>query len=145
MNLAELLTRSDQPALRLDDTLLTHADLDDASARAAAYLKARDIKPGDRVGLMAPNVPEFAIAYYGILRAGAIVVPMNPLLKEREVTHYLVDSGAQVVLNHHTDYAGYEPDYGVEDRDPDDTAVLLYTSGTTGAPKGAQLTHANLI
>ena len=145
MNLAELLTRSDRPAIRHDDVTLTHAELDDASARAAAFLKARGILPGDRVGLMAPNVPEFAIAYYGILRAGAVVVPMNPLLKEREVTHYLVDSGAQLVLNPYTDYSDHEPDYGVEDRDPSDTAVLLYTSGTTGLPKGAQLTHTNLI
>ncbi len=145
MNLAELLTRSDKPALRCEDTVLTHAELDDAAARAAAFLKARGIAPGDRVGLMAGNVPEFAIAYFGILRTGAVVVPMNPLLKEREVTHYLVDSGAQLVLNAHTDYSQHEPDYEIADRAPDDTAVLLYTSGTTGAPKGAQLTHANLI
>ena len=53
-------------------------------------------RPGDRVGLMMPNVPEFAMAYYGILRAGAVVVPMNTLLKEREVAFYLSDSGARL-------------------------------------------------
>jgi long-chain acyl-CoA synthetase len=145
MNLFQLLTRSEHPAIRQDDRLLTYADLDDASARAAALLKDRGVEPGDRVGLMCPNVPEFAIFYYGALRAGAVVVPMNPLLKEREVEHYVSDSGAKLVLHPDTDYAGYEPDYDVAEREPDDTAVLLYTSGTTGKPKGAQLTHQNLI
>jgi len=145
MNLAQLLTRSDHVAIRLDDFTLTHAELDDESARTAAYLKANGITPGDRVGLKCPNVPEFAIHYFGALRAGATVVPMNPLLKEREVEHYLTDSRAKLVLTQDTPYAEHEPDYGIEDRDPGDTAVLLYTSGTTGLPKGAQLTHANLI
>ena len=103
----------------------------------SALLKSKGVEPGDRVGLMAPNVPEFAIAYYGALRAGAVVVPMNPLLKEREVDHYLTDSGAKIVLSPDTDYTTFEPDYDVADREPNDTAVLLYTSGTTGAPKGA--------
>ena len=145
MNLAELLTRSDRVAIRLDDRTLTYAELDDAAARMSALLKSKGVEPGDRVGLMAPNVPEFAIAYYGALRAGAAVVPMNPLLKEREIDHYLTDSGAKIVLTPDTDYTTHEPDYDVADREPSDTAVLLYTSGTTGSPKGAQLTHANLI
>jgi long-chain acyl-CoA synthetase len=145
MNLAQLLTRSDRPAIRHDDRLLTYADLDDASAQVAAMLKDRGIEPGDRVGLMCPNVPEFAIHYYGALRAGAVIVPMNPLLKEREVEHYVTDSGAKLVLYPDTDYSDHTPDFGVAEREPDDTAVLLYTSGTTGKPKGAQLTHQNLI
>ena len=99
MNLAQLLTRSDHVAIRLDDFTLTHAELDDESARTAAYLKSQGVEPGDRVGLQCPNVPEFAIHYYGALRAGAVVVPMNPLLKEREIEHYLTDSGAKLVLN----------------------------------------------
>src|SRR5919109_4342173 len=105
MNLADLLTRSDKPALRLGDTTLTHAELDDAAARAAAHLKREGIEPGDRVGLMCPNVPAFAIGYYGALRAGAVVVPMNPLLKEREVEHYVSDSGAKLILTADTDYS----------------------------------------
>jgi long-chain acyl-CoA synthetase len=140
-----LLTRSDHVAIRLDDFTLTHAELDDESARTAAYLKTQGIAPGDRVGLQCPNVPEFAIHYFGALRAGAVVVPMNPLLKAREIEHYLTDSGAKLVLNQDTPYAEHEPDHAIEERDPADTAVLLYTSGTTGSPKGAQLTHANLI
>ncbi|HEX6022004.1 MAG TPA: long-chain fatty acid--CoA ligase [Solirubrobacter sp.] len=145
MNVAELLTRSNRVAIRLDDRALTYAELDDAAARMSALLKSKGVEPGDRVGLMAPNVPEFAIAYYGTLRAGAIVVPMNPLLKKREVDHYLSDSGAKLVLNPYTDASGFAPGYEIADRDPSDTAVLLYTSGTTGLPKGAQLTHSNLI
>jgi long-chain acyl-CoA synthetase len=145
MNLAQLLTRSDRPALRQDDRVLSYADLDDASAQVAAMLADRGVEPGDRVGLMCPNVPEFAILYYGALRAGAVIVPMNPLLKEREVEHYVSDSGAKLVLTPDTDFAAYAPDYEVVEREPDDTAVLLYTSGTTGKPKGAQLTHQNLI
>ncbi len=145
MNLSELLTRSDAIAIRHDDRTLTYNELDDAAARAAAYLKAQGVEPGDRVGLKAANVPEFAVAYYGALRAGAVVVPMNPLLKDREVEHYVTDSGAKLILTPETDYTGHAPDHTIADRDPQDTAVLLYTSGTTGLPKGAQLTHANLI
>src|ERR1700691_1216886 len=62
----------------------------------------RAAAPGDRVGLMLPNVPAFPIAFYGALAAGAVVVPMNPLLKSREVGYYLSDSGARVVLAWHT-------------------------------------------
>ena len=62
-------------------------------------LRARGLRPGDRVGVMLPNVPEFAMAYYGVLRMGGIVVPMNPLLKPREVEHYVADSGAALVLD----------------------------------------------
>src|SRR5436190_8580208 len=103
MNLAELLTRADAIAIRHDDRTLTYNELDDAAAQAAAYLKAHCVEPGDRVGLKAANVPEFAVAYYGALRAGAVVVPMNPLLKDREVEHYLKDSGAKLILTPETD------------------------------------------
>ena len=58
------------PALRLDDTVLTYAQLDDTTARVAGLLRERGVRPGDRVGVMLPNVPEFAFAYYGVLRAG---------------------------------------------------------------------------
>jgi len=131
MNLAELLNRSDKPALTLGDHTLTYAELDDAAARVNALLKAQGVEPGDRVGLMAANVPEFAILYYGALRAGAAVVPMNPLLKEREIAHYRSDSGMKLLLTPETDFSPYEPDHAIADRDPDDNAVILYTSGTT--------------
>ena len=174
MNLAANLLRSaarfpDRPAVRLDDTVLTYADLDDRSARAAAVLTARGVRPGDRVAIMLPNVPEFAILYYGVLRAGAVVVPMNPLLKAREVAYYLGDSEAGLIFagpgcaeeaaagaaragatwqlvdgGFAAELASTPPRPAVTDRAGTDTAVILYTSGTTGQPKGAELTHANL-
>ncbi|HET9740216.1 MAG TPA: long-chain fatty acid--CoA ligase [Solirubrobacteraceae bacterium] len=125
---------------------LTHAELDAASARVAGALRARGLKAGDRVGVMLPNVPQFAMAYYGVLRMGGVVVPMNPLLKEREVEHYVADSGAALVLDDAAALPGEaEPDHAVVERGEMDTAVILYTSGTTGRPKGAELTHRNLV
>jgi long-chain acyl-CoA synthetase len=85
-------------AVRQGDRVLTYAALDDASARVAALLRARGISPGDRVGVMLPNVLAFPAVYYGVLRAGGVVVPMNPLLKSREAAFYLGDSGARVVF-----------------------------------------------
>jgi long-chain acyl-CoA synthetase len=160
----------DQPAVRLGDSTLTYAELDRASARVAALLNFNGFRPGDRVGLMLPNVPEFATIYYGVLRAGGVVVPMNPLLKEREVEYYVMDSGARfvfawqdlpgdaadpaqaagtVVIKVAPDefdrtISTFEPEPSIASRAADDTAVILYTSGTTGRPKGAELTHANL-
>jgi long-chain acyl-CoA synthetase len=134
-------------------------------------LRGRGVRAGDRVGIMLPNVPYFAFVYYGVLRAGGVVVPMNVLLKEREVAFYLEDSGARLVFAWHEVaeaaqrgaddagaecvivgatgsfeqlLAGTEAVAQVADRRSDDTAVILYTSGTTGTPKGAQLTHSNL-
>jgi len=156
-------------AIQMDDQVLTYADLDRLTARVAGWLRGRGLEPGDRVGLMLPNVTAFPVLYYGVLRAGGIVVPMNPLLKAREVEHCLGDSGARLVLvwetateaaaagpqaagaESHTvagatldDVAGWPVYADVAARDEDDTAVILYTSGTTGTPKGAQLTHANM-
>src|SRR5262245_60218639 len=87
MNLADNLVRSaaqypDHPAVRLDDALLSYADLDRHSARLATLLADKGMRPGHRVAIMLPNVPEFAVVYFGVLRAGGVVVPMNPLLKE---------------------------------------------------------------
>jgi long-chain acyl-CoA synthetase len=174
-NLAELLTDTatrspERTAVKLDERELSYAELDQASARVAGLLRAKGVQPGDRVGLMLPNVPYFAVVYYGILRAGGVVVPMNVLLKEREVAYYLSDSGARLVFAWHGfaeaahagsdqaqadcllvepgDFEGLlgrsERVLEVVERDGDDTAVILYTSGTTGTPKGAELTHRNL-
>jgi long-chain acyl-CoA synthetase len=175
MNLATVLTDSaerdpDHVALRLDDMEVSYGLLDEGSARLAAVLADRGLKPGDRVGIMLPNVPYFGVCYYGVLRAGGVVVPMNVLLKRREVAFYLGDSGAELMFawegfaddanagaqeagaecivvkpgEFEKLLAGVEPRREVVDRAPDDTAVILYTSGTTGTPKGAELTHANL-
>jgi long-chain acyl-CoA synthetase len=135
-----------RPALAFADGELSFGELDAASARVAGMLRARGLRPGDRVGVMLPNVPQFAMAYYGVLRMGGVVVPMNPLLKPREVEHYVTDSGAALVLDDAAALPGDEkPEPGVVARDEQDTAVILYTSGTTGRPKGAELTHGNLV
>ena len=175
MNLAASLAHTarahpDQVALRQGDRAIRYAELDERSARVAGLLAERRITPGDRVGVMLPNVVEFAAVYYGVLRAGGVAVPMNPLLKAREVAYYLADSGARLIVAWHaigdevtagaaqagatalladpvtfpSVLAEAVPAYQVVDREPSETAVLLYTSGTTGRPKGAELTHANL-
>ena len=172
MNLAQNLhdtaaRHSGRPALRLDDHTLTFTELSEAAARVTSLLKQRGIQPGDRVGLVLPNVPAFPILFYGALHAGAVVVPMNPLLSEREVAYYLTDSGATTVFAWQDmaqaaetaavplgvdvvtvdamgpDLTGQQAGEMVQRAD-DDTAVLLYTSGTTGQAKGAELTHLNL-
>ena len=105
-NLAKNLTdttrvHAGRVAVRVDNAAMTYRALDDASARVAGLLRERGLEPGDRVGLMLPNVAEVPVVYYGILRAGGVVVPMNPLLKAREVAYYLGDSGAGLVFAWH--------------------------------------------
>jgi long-chain acyl-CoA synthetase len=163
-------SQPDRPAVRMDDLVLTYRQLHDAAARVTSLLSAAGIEPGDRVGLMLPNVPAFPIAFYGALGAGAVVVPMNPLLKGREVAYYLGDSGAKVIFAWHAAageaakgaadagarmvavddpalagvLADVTPQTSWADAAADDDAVILYTSGTTGTPKGAELTHGSL-
>ncbi len=175
-NLAQNLTRTaakypDAIAVKLDDAAFNYGLLDQASARVTTMLKSKGVEIGDRVGIMLPNVPYFPAIYYGALRAGAVVVPVNVLLKGREVGFYLSDSEVKVLFAWHgfldaaqqgADDAGgvevisvepgeieglifdHEPDEEIAERAGDDTAVILYTSGTTGKPKGAELTHDNL-
>jgi long-chain acyl-CoA synthetase len=175
LNLASIITESaarapEAVAVRLGPLELTYAELDDRSARLAALLREKGLRQGDRVGVMLPNVLEFPISYYGVLRAGGVVVPMNVLLKRREIAFYLEDSGAQLLFAWHGFAAeaqgaaadagaalvevepeafaellgDREPDTDLADSDEEDTAVILYTSGTTGKPKGAELSHFNL-
>jgi long-chain acyl-CoA synthetase len=174
-NLAAILdspatAQRDRTAIRLDDLTVSYRQLSDGARRLASLLTSAGVSRGDRVGLMMPNIPAFPVAFYGALTAGAVVVPMNPLLKGREVAYYLGDSGARLLLAWR-DFAG-EAAKGAADAgaeviqvdDPDlssalaghgpaatpaaaddsDDAVILYTSGTTGQPKGAQLTHGGL-
>jgi len=96
---------ADGAAIRVGETATTYRELDEASARVAGLLRERGLRPGDRVGVMLPNVAEFAAVYYGVLRAGGVVVPMNPLLKAREVNYYLADSGARLIFGWHA-FAG---------------------------------------
>ena len=151
-NLAGLLSSAaerwpDRCALVGESQRLTYAELDRRSRQAAAYLTSRDVKPGDRVGLQARNSFAFASLYFGILRIGAIVVPQNPLAAPRELEGALSDASAEILLTEDDGSAlaaHAPPRSGLHPVAPDDTAVILYTSGTTGKPKGAELTHANL-
>jgi long-chain acyl-CoA synthetase len=174
-NLACLLSDSaskhpDQIAIRLDDVAVSYENLEQVSRRVAGLLASKGIGPGDRVGVMLPNVPHFPMVYYAALRLGAIVVPMNVLLTAREIKHYLSNSGAKLIVVWHdftaeaeaaADETGVgllpvepsqigelvaaaDPVEEIAEVGPDDTAVVLYTSGTTGHPKGAELTHHNI-
>jgi long-chain acyl-CoA synthetase len=161
----------DVVAIKLDAAELTWSQLHQLSAKAAGALREGGLKPGDRVSLILPNVPAYPILFFGTLLAGGIVVPMNPLLKAQEVEYFFTDSGAsfsfvwpdfmqeavtgaanpgtQVIASGpmgptDEDLPPGEPLLAPVDRDDDDTAVILYTSGTTGKPKGAELTHSNL-
>jgi long-chain acyl-CoA synthetase len=174
-NLASILDFSaaeqpDRVAIRLDDLTISYRQLSDAARRVASLLGSADLSRGDRVGLMMPNIPAFPVAFYGALTAGAVVVPMNPLLKSREVAYYLGDSGARLLfvwrefageaakgaadvgaeviavddVDLSSAVAGHSPVTSSAAADDTDDAVILYTSGTTGQPKGAQLTHGGL-
>jgi long-chain acyl-CoA synthetase len=160
----------DRVALRCGDLRFTFAEFDSAAARVATLLDKAGIEPGDRVGVMLPNTPAFAIAFYGIMYRGAIAVPMNPLLKARDVAYYLSNSAAKALFAppptakeaasgaEETDAQCWIvddaelakltadlPEQGAPvQRNHDDTAVILHTSGTTGKPKGAMLTHDGL-
>jgi long-chain acyl-CoA synthetase len=125
------------------------------------------VKPGDRVGIWLKNCPEFVPAIFGVWQAGAVVVPINNFLKPPEVQFILADAGIDIVILDESMTAGFEilaaqrqglQSFPVEsfgggddgsgepcESAPDALAVILYTSGTTGHPKGAMLSHANLL
>jgi long-chain acyl-CoA synthetase len=188
-NLAALLENSAQKypervALVFGELRLTYAQVDAAADQVANLLVERGVRPGEKVALSCPNLPYFTVIYYGILKAGATVVPLNVLLKAREVAYHLADSDAtayfafegtpelpigeaaregfektdgcrEFFLIRADPSASAPGDYApsIADRpttfetietDDDDTAVILYTSGTTGQPKGAELRHRNM-
>src|ERR1700716_3089439 len=183
LNLAVILAESafahpDKEAVVLHPFRLSYGQIDALSNQVASSLRGLGLKPGEKVGIMLPNIPQFVIAYFGILKAGGVVGPMNVLLKAPEVSFYLSDSEARFLIawedfagealkgtpggvtvfvvnrpgsdaipegsRSFTELLGGDPHFDMEPTGPDDTAVILYTSGTTGKPKGAELTHFNL-
>jgi len=166
-NLADIVDRTADLRGRLaafveEDGQISYGELVDRIAAARAALQSLGVGQQDRVAIGLAYAPDFAVAFYATLGIGAVAVPMNPALTAREAAHYLNDSGARILVSpaetggkwiaghdvvladvgdllQHPQRAGKVP------VDADDTAVILYTSGTTGAPKGAELTHANLL
>jgi long-chain acyl-CoA synthetase len=184
MDLGQMLARSasrtpDNTAVIFRDQRTSYSELNRRANQVANALIGLGIRPGDRVALYIHNIPLFMEAYYGILKAGASVVPLNVLYKAGELEYIFVDSGARAILTFAPfaqtalearanapqmenvivaapeDIAstrawrttiGAAPDHepGVTVGD-NDVAVICYTSGTTGRPKGAMLSHHNLI
>jgi long-chain acyl-CoA synthetase len=167
-----------KPVVLFDGGQLSYAELDALSDRFAAGLRREGIARGDAVALQLPNLPQFLIAYFGILKAGSVVVPLNVLLKAPEIAYHLSNSESRALIT----WAGIEAeaakgaaDAGLdriwvvgtpgtsavgrpfeelvgdqpvpsifEQTEPGDTAAIVYTSGTTGRPKGAELSHFQL-
>jgi len=166
-------THPDHVVIRLGDFSLRYGELQRQAAGVAAALRERGVQPGEKVALLVPNVPEFTIAYFGILYAGATVVPINVLAAAPEVTYFLKDSESRLLIVHPlfaeagregagainvpvvsaggegegtlAEMAAHEPLAFPHSTGADDIAVILYTSGTTGQPKGAELSHSNLF
>jgi long-chain acyl-CoA synthetase len=189
LNLAFLLEQSarrfpSKDGIILDEYRVPFAQVNGAANIIANALVNMGIHKGSTVTLMLPNIPQFAICYYGILKTGAIVVPLNVLLKHTEIKYHLEDSESSVLIvwEDFVDEAAtalrmtdvchtlivvqapgstrelperaitfadlmktYPPSFDMVQTKPDDTAVILYTSGTTGQPKGAELTHFNMF
>jgi len=169
------------PAGIADGRVTSYRDLDEQSGRFAAGLRESGLRPGQVVALQLPNMPLFLTAYFGALKAGAVVLPLNPLLRAPEIEYHLTDSSARLMIAFSaviseaskacqaagvpqyvagpgpgpgepegirhmseliSDAALAGPGGGdIYPGNADDTAVLVYTSGTTGKPKGAELTH----
>lgn len=170
LRLAALLSEgarffSDRVAAVLGDERVTYQQLWERACAFAETLRASRIEPGDRVAILIPNCIDFPVAYYAILALGAIVVPVHALLTPDEAVYVLQDSGAKLLVGHSALPAGSEAatragityrqitrDLAVRDndglpiaREAHDDAVILYTSGTTGKPKGAVLTNLNML
>lgn len=125
------------------DLCLTYRQAAKRVARWAGGIGAQ-VEPGDRVVIAAPNGYRFFLLCLAAARAGAVVVPVNPLMRRDEIAHVVDDCGAALVVHAPEEVDGDEPLLEAVPADPDDVAALFYTSGTTGKPKGARLTHRAL-
>ena len=156
----------ESPAIYHFDHTISFGELDDRASRFAALLRHWGVKKGDRVAVSLQNDPEFAVAQLGSWKMGAILVPLNPMFKEKEIAYHLADSGSKIWIALDTAYAeaargagveqvvaaaelegllaSREPDSGRVAVSPEDIAFLVYTSGTTGPPKGAMILHRNV-
>jgi long-chain acyl-CoA synthetase len=203
-NMADLFEDSverdpDRDAVRYFDEKISYGELNDLADRFATLLASRGVEKGDRVAVYTQNNPQFLVAQYGAWKRGAIVLPLNPMLKQKELDYHLNDSGAKVLLCLESLYESVarevvpgtqveyvlttreldflpeevvestaalegaeklrpegtedllevlretEPDPGAREQvAPEDTAYLVYTSGTTGQPKGTMETHSNV-
>jgi long-chain acyl-CoA synthetase len=148
MNLASILSdraadRPERTALHFEGQAISYRELDRLAAAAAGVLRAQGVGPGDRVALKLPNAPGFVAAYFGALRLGAIVVPLNILLAPPEIEQRLAAAEPRVYLDEELppDAEPYAP---IEQRSAEDPAVILFTSGTSGRSKGALLTHGGI-
>ncbi len=186
-NLATILRESatanpDKTLCHVNDLSFTYAQVDEISGRVASALLAIGLEQGDKVAVQLPNLPQFLFTYFGILKAGLVMVPLNPLLRAPEVAYHLDNSDSKALVTFEmfaeeafkgvgqleTAIPTYVVNLPGNDARPegtkhfdelyfaddtrdivplsaDDTAVLLYTSGTTGKPKGAELTHFQLF
>ena len=129
----------ERPVIRQDDLVLTYAQLRDSARRAASLLASLGVAPGDRVAVMLPNVAAFPIAFYGALAAGATVVPMNPMLKNREVAYYLGDCGAKVLFAWHeaaVQAAKGAAGTGTQILEVDQPGMGALLTGSSPAPRG---------
>jgi long-chain acyl-CoA synthetase len=174
MNLATAFSQcaqkhSGKTAIYFGDKEVSYGELSAQSEAVAARLRELGVRAGDRVGMWLKNRPEFVAGVFGILRAGAVVVPINNFLKPAEAVYILNDGGIDVLISdadmsaHFSELAaarlqlklltveefaslskvGHEED--IAGRNESDLAVIIYTSGTTGRPKGAMLSHGNLL
>lgn len=171
-------------AIIYETVKMTYAEVNGAANMIANGLVRAGVEPGDKIALLLPNIPQFAIAYYAILKVGAIVVPLNVLFKQNEIAYHLDDSESVALIafegflaeaapavaraEHCRNLfvvqapgstaelpagaqpstalmAGSAPIFESYPTSPADTAVILYTSGTTGRPKGAELSHSNMF
>ena len=184
-NLAVVLRESrnahpDKPLCHIAGQNFSYAEVDNISGRIAASLRNLGVHRGDKVAVQLPNLPHFLFAYFGILKAGAVMVPLNPLMRAPEIRYHLRDSESRLLITFETSadeavkgaakiadlstYVVNLPGNGqrpvgtksfdelyladdtgeIEPTNADDVAVITYTSGTTGKPRGAELTHHQL-